>query len=57
VAEIVSRLSRSIQLLPGDLIMTGTPPGVDSLQSGDVITAGIAGIGQLEVRVGGRRAA
>lgn len=57
VAEIVSRLSCSIQLLPGDLIMTGTPPGVDSLQSGDVITAGIAGIGQLEVRVGGRRAA
>ncbi|HEX8593682.1 MAG TPA: fumarylacetoacetate hydrolase family protein [Pseudomonas sp.] len=57
VSEIVSRLSTSIRLIPGDLIMTGTPPGVDVLQSGDVITAGIAGIGSLELRVGSRRAA
>lgn len=56
VSEIVSRLSRSIRLTAGDLIMTGTPPGVDALQSGDVITAGIAGIGQFEVSVGSRRA-
>jgi len=37
--------------------MTGTPPGVDVLQSGDVISAGIAGIGKFEVRIGGRCAA
>lgn len=55
VAEVISRLSQSITLKPGDLIMTGTPPGVDALEPGDVINAGIDGIGQLEVRVGERR--
>lgn len=55
VSEVISRLSQSITLKPGDLIMTGTPPGVDALEPGDVINAGIDGIGQLEVRVGERR--
>jgi fumarylpyruvate hydrolase len=55
VREVISCLSRSITLKPGDLIMTGTPPGVDALQPGDVISAGIEGVGQLEVRVGLRR--
>lgn len=57
VEEVISRLSQSITLRPGDLIMTGTPPGVDALQPGDVISAGIAGIGSIEMRVGQRRAA
>jgi fumarylpyruvate hydrolase len=56
VPEVISRLSQSITLKPGDLIMTGTPPGVDALKPGDVISAGIEGVGQLEVRVGARRA-
>jgi fumarylpyruvate hydrolase len=34
--------------------MTGSPAGVDSLQPGDVISAGIDGIGHLEMRVGPR---
>lgn len=55
VSEIISRLSQSIALRAGDLIMTGTPPGVAALQPGDVITAGIDGIGRLDVRVGARR--
>ena len=55
VSEIISRLSQSIALRAGDLIMTGTPPGVAALQPGDVISAGIDGIGQLDVRVGARR--
>ncbi|WP_455924631.1 fumarylacetoacetate hydrolase family protein [Pseudomonas putida] len=55
VSEIISRLSQSIALRAGDLIMTGTPPGVAALQPGDVISAGIEGIGQLDVRVGARR--
>lgn len=54
VAEVVSQLSRSLRLEAGDLIMTGTPPGVDPLQPGDLITAGIEGIAQLTVRVGER---
>ena len=55
VSEIISRLSQSIALRPGDLIMTGTPPGVAALEPGDVISAGIDGIGELSVRVGARR--
>lgn len=54
VAEVISRISRSVALRAGDLIMTGSPAGVDGLQPGDVISAGIDGIGQLEMRVGPR---
>ncbi|WP_150652769.1 fumarylacetoacetate hydrolase family protein [Pseudomonas fluorescens] len=54
VAEVISRISRSVALRAGDLIMTGSPSGVDGLQPGDLISAGIDGIGQLEMRVGPR---
>ncbi|QHF51324.1 MULTISPECIES: fumarylacetoacetate hydrolase family protein [Pseudomonas] len=54
VAEVISRISQSVALRAGDLIMTGSPAGVDGLQPGDVINAGIDGIGQLEMRVGPR---
>lgn len=54
-SEVISRLSQAITLRAGDLIMTGTPPGVDSLNPGDIITAGIEGVGDLQVRVGNRR--
>ena len=52
-AYIVSYLSRFMSLQPGDIISTGTPPGVGLgqkppvyLDKGDVITLGIAGLGQ-----------
>ncbi|HDS1736796.1 fumarylacetoacetate hydrolase family protein [Pseudomonas sp. BP8] len=54
LAEVISRLSQQLALQPGDLIMTGSPPGVAPLNPGDVITAGIDGIGQLQMRVGPR---
>ncbi|MFJ3366573.1 fumarylacetoacetate hydrolase family protein [Pseudomonas sp. NPDC086251] len=54
VSEIISRISQSVALRAGDLIMTGSPAGVDVLQPGDIINAGIDGIGQLEMRVGQR---
>jgi fumarylpyruvate hydrolase len=57
VAEVVSQLSQSVRLKAGDLIMTGTPPGVAALVPGDVITAGVDGIGQLQVTVGERQPA
>ncbi|MGO4610837.1 fumarylacetoacetate hydrolase family protein, partial [Variovorax sp. 2RAF20] len=44
----------SVALRAGDLIMTGSPAGVDVLQPGDIINAGIDGVGQLEMRVGKR---
>ncbi|MDB5851360.1 MAG: fumarylacetoacetate hydrolase [Rhodoferax sp.] len=51
VPELVAMLSRSVTLLPGDLVYTGTPAGVGALQPGDVISAGVAGIGQFSMTV------
>jgi 2-keto-4-pentenoate hydratase/2-oxohepta-3-ene-1,7-dioic acid hydratase in catechol pathway len=53
VAHLVSYLSRFMTLYPGDLITTGTPPGVGMgikpspvfLKAGDVMTLGIDGLG------------
>ena len=52
VYELVSFTSHLMTLLPGDLIATGTPPGVGAatgrmLQGGDVITCRIENIGEL----------
>ncbi|WP_159912663.1 fumarylacetoacetate hydrolase family protein [Pantoea sp. 18069] len=52
VPELVAMLSRSVTLLPGDLILTGTPAGVGPLSPGDVVTGGVAGIGQFSMTVG-----
>ncbi len=41
VAEIVSFASQSLTLLPGDLIMTGTPSGVGAIKEGDILEAQI----------------
>ena len=51
VQEGISHLSKLYQVAPGDLIYTGTPDGVGPIKSGDLITAGIDGIGELEIRV------
>jgi 2-keto-4-pentenoate hydratase/2-oxohepta-3-ene-1,7-dioic acid hydratase in catechol pathway len=41
VAEIVSFASQGITLLPGDLILTGTPSGVGPIKAGDRLEASI----------------
>mgnify|MGYP006148758273 CR=1 FL=1 len=53
VAHVVSYLSQFMTLHPGDVISTGTPPGVGLgqkpphyLKAGDVVELGIAGLGQ-----------
>ena len=54
VAQLVSYISRFMTLYPGDLITTGTPPGVGMghkpqplyLKPGDKMTLGISGLGQ-----------
>lgn len=48
VPRIIAYLSRYITLLPGDVIMTGTPAGVGPIQPGDVIEVEIPGIGVLK---------
>lgn len=52
VPELIAMLSRSVTLRPGDLVFTGTPAGVGPLQPGDVVRAGIEGIGELSMTVG-----
>jgi len=51
VPEIISNLSEYFTLAPGDLIFTGTPEGVGKVQRGDVLSGGIAGLGELSVEI------
>jgi fumarylpyruvate hydrolase len=51
VADIIANLSTSVRLAPGDLIYSGTPAGVGPLQRGDVLTAGVDGVGELRARI------
>ncbi len=51
VPEIVSTLSRSWALRPGDLIFTGTPSGVGPLVVGDAVTAEIEGLDALKFSI------
>jgi 2-keto-4-pentenoate hydratase/2-oxohepta-3-ene-1,7-dioic acid hydratase in catechol pathway len=52
IAEQIAYLSTRITLLPGDVILTGTPAGVGMarkrfLKAGDTVKCWIAGIGEL----------
>lgn len=51
VAETIAHLSSAWVLQPGDLIYTGTPEGVGAVVPGDVLEAGIDGLGSLRLRV------
>ena len=59
VAALVADVSKYMTLLPGDIITTGTPPGVGLgmkpqpiyLKPGDVVTLGITGLGEQKQRV------
>ena len=58
-AQIVSHVSQYMTLMPGDVITTGTPPGVGMgvkpnpvfLKPGDVLTLGIRGLGEQRQKV------
>ena len=59
VQHIVSYISQFMSLQPGDVISTGTPPGVGMgqkppryLKGGEVIELGIEGLGQQRQMVG-----
>ena len=58
VPALIARLSSVLTLYPGDLIFTGTPPGVGAarnpprwLQAGDVIESHIEALGKLRNRL------
>ncbi|MEO0824773.1 MAG: fumarylacetoacetate hydrolase family protein [Cyanobacteria bacterium J06635_15] len=50
-AALVSFISQVMTLLPGDVVLTGTPAGVGPLQIGDRVRVEIEGIGSLENEV------
>jgi 2-keto-4-pentenoate hydratase/2-oxohepta-3-ene-1,7-dioic acid hydratase in catechol pathway len=45
---LVSFISRIMTLLPGDVIATGTPPGVGPMKIGDEVEVVVGGIGRLK---------
>jgi fumarylpyruvate hydrolase len=51
VPEMIAFLSRMYELLPGDLIFTGTPAGVGPVMPGDQMHGHIDGLTDLTVRV------
>ena len=59
VADLIADVSRYMTLVPGDVITTGTPPGVGMgmkpdpqyLKAGDVVALGIAGLGEQKQKV------
>ncbi len=48
VFDLVSFISEIMTLLPGDVIITGTPPGVGIIEAGDTVEVEIEGIGILK---------
>jgi len=51
VPEIVAELSTLFDLVPGDLIFTGTPAGVGPVQRGDSLVGGIDGLETLRTTI------
>ena len=54
VADVISHVSQSVALQPGDLIYTGTPAGVGALQPGDRVSGGVEGVGTFAFEIGAR---
>jgi len=51
---MVAFISSVMTLLPGDVILTGTPAGVGPIVAGDTVTCTIEGIGTLSNSVAAR---
>ena len=47
IPSIISYVSKNMSLLPGDIILTGSPAGISVINSGDLIECEIEGIGIL----------
>lgn len=51
IPQLIEAITAVMTLLPGDVVLTGTPPGVGSMQPGDEISVTIEGIGTLSTHV------
>ncbi|MFI9345471.1 fumarylacetoacetate hydrolase family protein [Streptomyces sp. NPDC052773] len=47
VNELIAHISAAMTLLPGDVILTGTPAGVSRMHPGDTVTVAVEGVGEL----------
>lgn len=47
VPKIIAYVSQNMTLLPGDIILTGTPAGIAKIHSGEIVECEIEGIGNL----------
>ena len=48
VVELISAISEGFTLLPGDVILTGTPAGVGQVEEGNEVEIEVEGIGALD---------
>lgn len=48
---LVSFISQIMPLFPGDIVLTGTPPGIGPMNKGDIVIVEIEGIGRLSNKV------
>ena len=53
VAELIEYITTFMTLLPGDVLLTGTPEGVGRVRSGDVVEVEVEGVGTLRNGVTG----
>ena len=51
VAEQISKLSAAFEMMPGDIIYSGTPENVGPVVKGDVMEAHIDGLPEIHVKV------
>ncbi|MFZ4285265.1 fumarylacetoacetate hydrolase family protein [Variovorax sp. HJSM1_2] len=51
IGETIAHLSAAWELQPGDLIYSGTPEGVGAVVAGDVLLGGVAGLGELSIKI------
>ena len=57
VPHIIAALSALYELVPGDLIFSGTPAGVGAVQPGDALEGGVEGLEVLRNTIAPRAAA
>ena len=54
IPEIVEFITSVMTLLPGDVIITGTPAGIGPMESGSTVSVAIDGLGPLTNKVSSR---
>ena len=47
IPMLIAYITTNMTLLPGDIICTGTPPGIGPLHAGDTVTVTVEGVGAL----------